>query len=214
MFAKSLRRQTALVQLAKVGLLILPYASLLSLLLWSFCIIIYVSSSTGSARRAEKQWICQLHPQRLAFDRFWGCLRADSVHPPNAWATTRALQRMWAELAHAVCTCSTGCSAIRPPIIPFLLVFFAVSGEFEQLLVKQSSLEVYFEWLDSLIERRVCEVWKTRWCTYLRASYMACLVQLRSVSNWRRNCSKNAASCKTAHHEVRQVSGLLSIVKD
>lgn len=28
----------------------------------------------------------------------------------------------------------------------------------EQLLVKQSPLEIYFEWLDSLIERKVCEV--------------------------------------------------------
>ena len=42
-------------------------------------------------------------------------------------------------------------------IITFVLLF-AVSAELEQLLVKQSSLEVYFEWLDSLIERKVCEV--------------------------------------------------------
>jgi len=33
-----------------------------------------------------------------------------------------------------------------------------VAVELEQLLVKQSSLEIYFEWLDSLIERKVCEV--------------------------------------------------------
>lgn len=34
----------------------------------------------------------------------------------------------------------------------------AVALEMEQLFVKQSSLEVYFEWLDSVIERRVSEV--------------------------------------------------------
>ena len=39
--------------------------------------------------------------------------------------------------------------------------YFAVASELEQLFVKQSSLEVYFEWLDSLIERRVAEV---RYC--------------------------------------------------
>lgn len=33
-----------------------------------------------------------------------------------------------------------------------------VARELEQLYVKQSTLEVYFEWLDSLIERRVSEV--------------------------------------------------------
>ena len=42
-----------------------------------------------------------------------------------------------------------------------------VSREIEQLLVKQSSLEVYFEWLDSLIERKVCEV-----SIYAIASYI------------------------------------------
>ena len=39
-----------------------------------------------------------------------------------------------------------------------ILLFSAVASELEQLFVKQSSLEVYFEWLDSLIERRVYEV--------------------------------------------------------
>ena len=43
-------------------------------------------------------------------------------------------------------------------IIIVVIIIFAVAGELEQLLVKQSSLEVYFEWLDSLIERKVCEV--------------------------------------------------------
>jgi len=36
-----------------------------------------------------------------------------------------------------------------------------VALEIEQLFVKQSSLEVYFEWLDSVIEKRVCNVSKT-----------------------------------------------------
>ena len=43
-------------------------------------------------------------------------------------------------------------------LIITLSLSFLVASELEQLLVKQSSLEVYFEWLDSLIERRVCEV--------------------------------------------------------
>lgn len=42
--------------------------------------------------------------------------------------------------------------------IYLLICLSLVAGEFEQLLVKQSSLEIYFEWLDSLIERKVCEV--------------------------------------------------------
>ena len=33
-----------------------------------------------------------------------------------------------------------------------------VALEMEQLFVKQSPLEVYFEWLDSVIEKRVCNV--------------------------------------------------------
>ena len=33
-----------------------------------------------------------------------------------------------------------------------------VAGELEQMFIKQSSLEVYFEWLDSVIDRRVNEV--------------------------------------------------------
>ena len=33
-----------------------------------------------------------------------------------------------------------------------------VAHELEQLFVKQSSLETYFEWLDSVIEKRICEV--------------------------------------------------------
>jgi hypothetical protein len=40
----------------------------------------------------------------------------------------------------------------------YCVIIFAVASELEQLFVKQSSLEVYFEWLDSLIERRVAEV--------------------------------------------------------
>ena len=36
--------------------------------------------------------------------------------------------------------------------------FCAVAHELEQLFIKQSSLEVYFEWLDSIIEKRVSEV--------------------------------------------------------
>lgn len=36
--------------------------------------------------------------------------------------------------------------------------YIIVAHELEQLFVKQSSLEVYFEWLDSIIERRVSEV--------------------------------------------------------
>ena len=35
---------------------------------------------------------------------------------------------------------------------------YTVIQELEQLFVKQSSLEVYFEWLDSVIEKRVSEV--------------------------------------------------------
>ena len=42
--------------------------------------------------------------------------------------------------------------------ITVFLFYYAVASELEQLFVKQSSLEVYFEWLDSLIERRVFEV--------------------------------------------------------
>ena len=37
-------------------------------------------------------------------------------------------------------------------------VVSSVAGEMEKLFVKQSSLEVYFEWLDSLIDKRVHEV--------------------------------------------------------
>ena len=33
-----------------------------------------------------------------------------------------------------------------------------VGSELEQLYVKQPSLEVYFEWLDSVIEKRVSQV--------------------------------------------------------
>lgn len=40
----------------------------------------------------------------------------------------------------------------------YACIFLSVAAELEQLLVKQSSLEIYFEWLDSLIERKVCEV--------------------------------------------------------
>ena len=35
---------------------------------------------------------------------------------------------------------------------------YSVAHELEQLFIKQSSLEVYFEWLDSVIEKRVSEV--------------------------------------------------------
>ena len=38
-------------------------------------------------------------------------------------------------------------------------------------MVKQSSLEIYFEWLDSLIERRVCEV-RSPACLYVHAMHM------------------------------------------
>ncbi len=48
--------------------------------------------------------------------------------------------------------------AIPAIILLFVVIIFAVASELEQLFVKQSSLEVYFEWLDSLIERRVAEV--------------------------------------------------------
>ncbi len=35
---------------------------------------------------------------------------------------------------------------------------YPVSRELEQMFIKQSTLEVYFEWLDSIIERNVKEV--------------------------------------------------------
>ncbi len=35
---------------------------------------------------------------------------------------------------------------------------YTVSSELEQMFIKQSTLEVYFEWLDSVIERNVKEV--------------------------------------------------------
>ncbi len=43
-------------------------------------------------------------------------------------------------------------------ISSFFSLQYIVASELEQLFVKQSSMEVYFEWLDSLIERRVSEV--------------------------------------------------------
>lgn len=39
-----------------------------------------------------------------------------------------------------------------------VVTLYTVIQELEQLFVKQSSLEVYFEWLDSVIEKRVSEV--------------------------------------------------------
>lgn len=44
---------------------------------------------------------------------------------------------------------------LMEPLSPFPPL---VALEMEQLFVKQSPLEVYFEWLDSVIEKRVCNV--------------------------------------------------------
>ena len=45
------------------------------------------------------------------------------------------------------------CLYLYPPSL-----LSTVASELEQLFVKQSSLEVFFEWLDSIIEKRVSEV--------------------------------------------------------
>lgn len=96
MFGKSLRRQTALVQLAK--------------------------GARGVLRNSELV-------TRLLND--WRCLDLEGMSE------------------------QVGISQLMGESAGDLLKEF--SSELEQLFVKQSSLEVYFEWLDSLIERRVSE---------------------------------------------------------
>ena len=64
-----------------------------------------------------------------------------------------------------------------------ILLSPAVASELEQLFVKQSSLEVYFEWLDSLIERRVYEV-----------RLYSQIVWYSNVVNACRFCNRNCSS--------------------
>ena len=51
-----------------------------------------------------------------------------------------------------VCVCVCVCLINGPS------VSHTVAHELEQLFIKQSTLEVYFEWLDSIIEKQVTEV--------------------------------------------------------
>ena len=45
-------------------------------------------------------------------------------------------------------------------MVIIIILSCAVAHELEQLFIKQSALEVYFEWLDSIIEKRISEVRK------------------------------------------------------
>ena len=45
-------------------------------------------------------------------------------------------------------------------MVIIIILLCAVAHELEQLFIKQSALEVYFEWLDSIIEKRISEVRK------------------------------------------------------
>lgn len=178
MFAKSLRRQTTLVQLAKVGLIYSMnnsteyFCIACSDLLLLFCLcsqchfaFSILQGARGVLRSSESVGYILNDWRSIDFEAASSQIAFTHQLPEQSL-------ELFKECKHWKIDCHNFSHSISLRISVytiFIACSLAVAGEFEQLLVKQSSLEIYFEWLDSLIEHRVCEVsstWVTTsaWC--------------------------------------------------